>query len=167
MNNSMRKPVFFNHDLVRHDQSIHGRRVDDHSQPDLFHGDSVTPGQLPLSVVLAQPTPLACINLAFSLSGVSDAQMARHLKVDTAVWSRVKGGDANFPTNMRVPFMKKARAIYPLQWEAYHLGFDLVPHKTALEERAERAEARAAAAEERARRAEERNTDLLALTGRK
>jgi hypothetical protein len=167
MNHMVTAAPFFHQKNDRQGQSIQQRRLDDHAQPDLFPGEMAVPGQLPLSIIVAQPTKLAALNLALSLSGLTDSKLSKAAGVrDPAQWTRIKSGDAHFPTNGGVALMRKMRLFYPLQWEAYHCGFDLVPHQTEMEIRLARSEQARLAAEERARIAEEKNRDLMAIAHR-
>lgn len=113
----------------------------------------VTPGD-PIDVdsalVHRQPSMLAAIQLCLQAAGIADKEACLSLGMDAGHWSRILRGDAHFPLHLLGPLMDLCGNEAPLEWLAYHRGYELRPLETETQRRLREAEARAAKAEERA-----------------
>lgn len=67
-------------------------------------------------------------------SGLTDKQIYLEMKIDGGNWSRMMSGQANFPHDRLIDFMKICRNEIPLQWLARKCGFDLQLTKSSYEE---------------------------------
>lgn len=87
------------------------------------------------AIIQAQPSFLAAILLAMTVSGREDKQIYSPLEIDHAQWSRIRGGTANFPVNRLDQFMDLVGNDIPLRWLAFKRGFELKPLRSELERR--------------------------------
>lgn len=81
----------------------------------------------------SRPTLLHALNFAQELSGLEDKQIAGELGIDLGQWSRIKSGNAHFPTNKYVAFMRLVGNDIPLVWLAHAMGYELKPLESDLE----------------------------------
>jgi len=122
-------------------------RQDESSTLPLFDGPS-KPEQHEVSAefIVSRPTLLHAMNFAQEVSGLEDKQVAGELGIDLGQWSRIKSGNAHFPTNKYPAFMRMTGNVIPLQWLANAMGYEVKPLLNDLErqlaqERAVRVEA--------------------------
>lgn len=100
-----------------------------------------------IETVRAQRTRAGAFTLACTASGLDDKEIYLSCGIDAGHFSRIKKGEAEFPSDKLAKFCDTVRnTIYP-EWIAYQVGCTLVMVKSAAERRAEEAEQRAAAAE--------------------
>lgn len=104
---------------------------------------------VPLELVVKQPTFAGAIALCVHLSGLEDKEVYLALEIDAGHWSRIMKGDAHFPVNKLNDLMDMCGNEAPLMWLANSRGYGLVILKTESERRAEAAER--ALAEERSK----------------
>ena len=104
---------------------------------------------VPLELVVKQPTFAGAIALCVQLSGLEDKEVYLALEIDAGHWSRIMKGDAHFPVNKLNDLMDMCGNEAPLMWLANSRGYGLVILKTESERRAEAAER--ALAEERSK----------------
>jgi hypothetical protein len=102
---------------------------------------------VPLSLVLKQPTLSSAIALCVQVSGLEDKEVYLTLGIDAGHWSRIMKGDAHFPVNKLSDLMDICGNEAPLMWWTYSRGYGLVLLKSEAERRAEQAEERAKEAE--------------------
>lgn len=103
------------------------------------------------TVIAAQPSFLAAINLMFNLSGLEDKEIYLALKIDAGHWSRLRKGDGHFPTNKLEDAMSLCDSDIPLQYLAIKKRCEVRPMLSELERRLECERARADRAEEKLR----------------
>jgi hypothetical protein len=104
---------------------------------------------VPLDLVIKQPSLGSAISLCVQLSGLEDKEVYLSLGIDAGHWSRIMKGDAHFPVNKINNLMDMCGNEAPLMWLTHSRGYGLVLLKSEAERRAEEAEARAAKAEEK------------------
>lgn len=93
-----------------------------------------------IEVVHMQKTAEAALSLAIATSGLDDKEIYIALEIDAGHWSRMKKGEAGFPTNKLHDFCRLVgNTIYP-EWIAYQVGCQLVMIQSEAERRAESAE---------------------------
>lgn len=73
-------------------------------------------------VIANIPSMLAAIKLAQEVAGLDDKQICVALQVDPGQWSRVKSGQANFPTDKYELFMDACGNEIPLRWLVMRRG---------------------------------------------
>lgn len=95
---------------------------------------------VPLELVMKQPTFAGAIALCVQLSGLEDKEVYLALEIDAGHWSRIMKGDAHFPVNKLNDLMDMCGNEAPLMWLANSRGYGLVILKTEAERRAEAAE---------------------------
>jgi len=83
--------------------------------------------------VFSRPTLLHAINFAQEISGLEDKQISGELGIDLGQWSRIKSGNAHFPTNKYIAFMRLVSNDIPLKWLAHAMGYELKPLESDLE----------------------------------
>lgn len=105
--------------------------------------------EVPLDLVIKQPTFSGAIALCVQLSGLEDKEVYLSLDIDAGHWTRIMKGDAHFPVNKLNTLMDLCGNEAPLMWLANYRGYGLVVLKTEAERRAECAER--ALVEERAK----------------
>lgn len=96
--------------------------------------------QVPLELVLKQPTFAAAIALCVQVSGLEEKEVYLSLEIDAGHWTRIMKGDAHFPVNKLNNLMDLCCNEAPLMWLANSRGYGLVVLKTEAERRAEMAE---------------------------
>lgn len=112
-----------------------------------------------IELIHKQRTHGAAFVLACNVSGLDDKEVYLPLGIDAGHFSRIKKGEAGFPTDKLHEFCQLVgNTIYP-EWIAYQVGCTLVMLKSEAERRAD-------LAEERARAAETENRLLRELVGR-
>lgn len=95
---------------------------------------------IPLDLVLKQPTLAAAIALCVQASGLEEKEVYLPLEIDAGHWTRIMKGDAHFPVNKLNGLMDLCGNEAPLMWLANSRGYGLVILKTEAERRAEAAE---------------------------
>lgn len=96
--------------------------------------------EVPLGLVVKQPTFAGAIALCVQLSGLEDKEVYLPLGIDAGHWSRIMKGDAHFPVNKLNDLMDLCGNEAPLMWLANSRGYGLFVLKTEAERRAEAAE---------------------------
>jgi hypothetical protein len=105
---------------------------------------TVEQGQLPLSrragrvaipheIIVAQPSLLAAVNLCISASGLEDKEIYLSLEIDAGHFSKIRKGDAHFPTDKLDALCDLCGNEAPLQWWANKRGYGLVMLKSESE----------------------------------
>ncbi len=92
---------------------------------------------IPTELVFRQPSLLAAINLCISASGLEDKEIYMALEIDPGHWTRMRKGDAHFPTNKLDELMDLCGNEAPLEWLANKRGKALVTLKSELERQLE------------------------------
>lgn len=64
----------------------------------------------------------AAIDLSQKVAGLDDKEMAAALEIDPGQWSRIKSGQANFPTDKYELFFDACGNEIPLRWLARRRG---------------------------------------------
>ena len=105
--------------------------------------------QVPLELVLRQPSFAGAIALCVQVSGLEEKEIYLSLDIDAGHWTRIMKGDAHFPVNKLITLMDLCGNEAPLMWLANSRGYGLVVLKSEAERRAEVAEN--ALAEERSK----------------
>lgn len=105
------------------------------TQLDAFGPEPPKPAIVSDDIVRAQPSFLAAILLAVTVSGLDDKQIYGPLDINHAQWSRIRGGGANFPVDQLDEFMNIVGNDIPLRWLAFKRGYELKPLRSALERR--------------------------------
>lgn len=124
----------------------------------------VTPGKkvdVPLEVVVQQPTLLSAIRLCINAAGLEDKQVWMQLDIDQGHFANITKGKGHFPPDKLTALMDICGNEAPLIWLAHRRGYGLVLLKSEAEKRAEIAEQRAVAAEEKLRYLEQLHTGRL------
>ena len=88
---------------------------------------------LPDSELARIPDFHAAIKKCVDNSGHDDKFIALDLEIDTAQWSRIKTGQANFPPKRINDLMDICANEIPLRWLAFSRGYGLVRLKSSLE----------------------------------
>lgn len=96
--------------------------------------------QVPLELVLKQPSFAGAIALCVQVSGLEEKEVYLSLEIDAGHWTRIMKGDAHFPVNKLNNLMDLCGNEAPLMWLANSRGYGLVVLKTEAERRAEMAE---------------------------
>ena len=102
-------------------------------QLDLLLRDAKT-NEASLTLIMAQKTHTDALKLCKLLSGLDDKQIAAHLGIDQAHWSRIWSGQAHFPADKYIEYMSICNNIIPLIWLAHSTGYTLKPLMTELEQ---------------------------------
>lgn len=100
---------------------------------------------IPLDVILRQPTRLAVIRLQIHASGLTEDQVSTELGIQPAQWSRIMSGTAHFPTEKYQRLNQVTGSHYVLLWDLRQAGFDpasIRPLRSDLERRLEEERAR-------------------------
>lgn len=105
--------------------------------------------EIPIELVVKQPTLSAAIALCVQVAGLEEKEVYLPLGIDAGHWTRITKGEAHFPVNKLNGLMDLCGNEAPLIWLANSRGYGLVVLKTESERRAEAAER--ALAEERAK----------------
>lgn len=101
--------------------------------------------EVPLDVVLRQPSRLAVIQLQVHAAGLTDDQVATDLGIKAPQWARIMSGTAHFPTEKYHRLNQITGSHYVLLWDLFQEGFDpasLRPLRSALERQLEEERAR-------------------------
>lgn len=116
-------------------------------QAELALARAARPSAVAIETVRAQRTRAGAFTLACTASGLDDKEIYLSCGIDAGHFSRIKKGEAEFPSDKLAKFCDAVRnTIYP-EWIAYQIGCTLVMIKSEAERRADAAEARAAEAE--------------------
>ena len=113
------------------------RRLEHPELPLARKADAV---QVPLDLVVKQPTLASAIALCVQVSGLEEKEVYLSLEIDAGHWTRIMKGDAHFPVNKLNNLMDLCGNEAPLMWLANSRGYGLVILKTEAERRAEMAE---------------------------
>lgn len=95
---------------------------------------------IPLDLVIKQPSLAAAISLCVQASGLEEKEVYLPLEIDAGHWTRIMKGDAHFPVNKLNGLMDMCGNEAPLMWLSHSRGYGLVILKTEAERRAEAAE---------------------------
>lgn len=95
---------------------------------------------IPLDLVIKQPSLAAAIALCVQASGLEEKEVYLPLEIDAGHWTRIMKGDAHFPVNKLNGLMDMCGNEAPLMWLANSRGYGLVVLKSEAERRAEAAE---------------------------
>jgi hypothetical protein len=112
-------------------------------QPELALTRKADHVDVPLSLVLKQPSLSSAIALCVQLSGLEDKEVYLTLGIDAGHWSRIMKGDAHFPVNKLSDLMDMCGNEAPLMWWSHSRGYGLVLLQSEAERRADAAEERA------------------------
>lgn len=119
----------------------------DTPQAELALARAARPSVVSIETVRAQRTRAGAFTLACTASGLDDKEIYLSCGIDAGHFSRIKKGEAEFPSDKLGRFCDTVRnTIYP-EWIAFQVGCTLMMIKSEAERRAEIAEARALAAE--------------------
>lgn len=113
------------------------KRVDHPELPLARKADRI---EIPLDLVIKQPSLAAAIALCVQASGLEEKEVYLPLEIDAGHWTRIMKGDAHFPVNKLNGLMDLCGNEAPLMWLANSRGYGLVILKTEAERRAEAAE---------------------------
>ena len=122
---------------ARSDAQVQTSQPHDVAQLELRIARRAAPAVVDGSVITAQPTFTAALNLCINASGLTDKEVAGALDIDAATWSRIRSGQAHFPQDKLDRLMDLCGNEIPLQWLADRAGYELRPKRTALEEQIE------------------------------
>lgn len=106
-------------------------------QPELPLARKVEKTDVPLDMVVRQPTLAGAIALCVQLSGLEEKEVYISLGIDAGHWTRIMKGDAHFPVNKLNDLCDLCGNEAPLQWWANSRGYGLVVLKSEAERRAE------------------------------
>ena len=109
-------------------------------QPELVLLNKAERVDVPLDLVLKQPSFSAAISLCVQLSGLEEKEIYLALSVDPGHWSRIMKSDAHFPVNKLSDLMDMCGNEAPLIWLSHRRGYGLVVLKSEAERRLEAAE---------------------------
>lgn len=101
--------------------------------------------EVPLEVILRQPSRLAVIQLQIHAAGLTDDQVAAELNIDAAQWSRIMSGKNHFPTEKYHRLNQITGSHCVLLWDMAQEGLDpasVRPLRSALERQLEEERAR-------------------------
>lgn len=98
------------------------------------------PVDVPLELVVKQPTLAAAIALCVQASGLEEKEVYLALEIDAGHWTRIMKGDAHFPVNKLNMLMDLCGNEAPLMWLANSRGYGLVMLQSEAERRAAEAE---------------------------
>lgn len=82
----------------------------------------------------AIPDMTEALKVACRRSRLKEKQIAWELDLEPGQFSRIMSGQAHFPHEKLIKFMDVTGCHIPLQWLAYHCGFELVVMQKAYEE---------------------------------
>lgn len=97
-----------------------------------------------VAVIDAQPTLTAAINLAITVSGLSDDEICRELEIDPGHFSKIRRGNGHFPPDKIDPLMDYIDNEIPLIWQVRRRGNEMHPQLSKVERELEAERARAA-----------------------
>lgn len=92
---------------------------------------------VPLDLIVRQPTLSSAIALCVQASGLEDKEVYLSLGIDAGHWSRIMKGDAHFPVNKLIDLMDLCGNEAPLTWLSNQRGYGLVLLKTEADRRIE------------------------------
>lgn len=123
--------------------------------PELPLARKVEKTDVPLAVVVRQPTMAQAIALCVQVSGLEDKEVYLSLGIDAGHWTRIMKGDAHFPVNKLDELMDLCGNEAPLIWLSNCRGYGLVLLKTEAERRIEALESELSHERERRQWAED------------
>lgn len=103
--------------------------------PELPLSRKVDKLDVPLELVIRQPTLSAAIALCVQASGLEDKEVYLSLGIDAGHWTRIMKGDAHFPVNKLGDLMDMCGNEAPLIWQSHSRGYTLVMLKSEAERR--------------------------------
>lgn len=112
-------------------------------QPQLALSRRASRIEVPIELVMAQPTLAAAVVLCIQVSGLGHTEICLALEIDAGHWTRMLKGDANLPLNKLCGLMDLCGNEAPLIWLAHARGKGLVLLKSEAERQAEQARAEA------------------------
>ena len=87
---------------------------------------AVTPEDVSLETIAKRRHMLGAINLMIDVSGLEDKELYAPLKIDAGHWSKMRHGQAQFPTDARLgQVMDMCKSEVPLIWLAHSRGYGL------------------------------------------
>lgn len=95
---------------------------------------------VPLELVLKQPSLSGAVALCVQLSGLDDKEIYLSLGIDAGHWTRIMKGDAHFPLNKLNELCDMCGNEAPLRWWAHSRGYGLVMLKSEAERMAQEAQ---------------------------
>ena len=94
------------------------------------------PQSVDIEAIRRQPTLTKAIVLCADMVGfVNDKDLCRSLDIDTAVWARIKNGQAHFPHDKLLDLFDESGNEAPLIWLADRRGYELTPKESELQRR--------------------------------
>ena len=92
------------------------------------------PDELDITLIRRQPTLNKAIGLCVSSAGFErDKPVYMELEIDPSHWTRIKNGDAHFPTDKLELLMDFCGNEAPLIWLADKRGYLLTPKESEME----------------------------------
>lgn len=88
-------------------------------------------------IIASIPSMKDAIKIAIRKSGMPEKTIAWELGIHPPQFSRIMVGEGNFPEDKLIKFMGIVNSYIPLQWMAYHCGFELRVMTKTLEEQLE------------------------------
>lgn len=125
------------------------------ADPELALVRKVEKSEVPLPLVIRQPSMAQAIALCVQVSGLEDKEVYLSLGIDAGHWTRIMKGDAHFPVNKLGDLMDLCGNEAPLIWLSNSRGYGLVMLKTEAERRIEELESQLSRERERRQWAEE------------
>lgn len=95
---------------------------------------------VPMELIVKQRSFLAAIALCIQAAGLQESEVSLSLGIDAGHWTRIKKGDAHFPTNKINDLMDITGNQVPLIWLAHSRGYGLVLLKSEAERQRDEAE---------------------------
>lgn len=123
--------------------------------PELPLARKADKSDVPLPLVVRQPTMAQAIALCVQVSGLEDKEVYLTLGIDAGHWTRIMKGDAHFPVNKLGDLMDLCGNEAPLIWLSNRRGYGLVLLKSEAERRIEALEAQLSRERERRQWAED------------
>lgn len=93
-------------------------------QLELLGGTNFESVELDVTTIRRQPSLAAAVGLCISASGKERKQVYGALDIDSATFSRIESGQANFPLNKLVPLMKLCLNEAPRIWLDEAMGYN-------------------------------------------
>ncbi len=104
-------------------------------QPELALSRKADQMDVPLSLVVKQPSLSGSIALCVQVSGLDDKEVYLTLGIDAGHWTRIMKGDAHFPVNKLNDLCNLCGNEAPLMWWADSRGYELKPKEDELQRR--------------------------------
>ena len=83
--------------------------------------------EIPLTLIVRQPTFMAAINLCISASGLDAKQLYLPLGIDQGHWSNILKSKGHFPPDKLENLMDLCGSEIPLIWLAHRRGKEVKP----------------------------------------